>query len=232
MGPSRGLMTTSSELAPPFLESILEALPNPVFVKDEQHRWVLLNDACCRFIGHGREELIGKSDYEFFPRSEADEFWRKDDLVFATGAVNENEEHFTDAAGHHHVIVTRKTLHTGVDGRRFLVGVITDITDRKQIEEDLRRSRDELEHRVQLRTAELNRLNIELQAADRRKTDFLNALSHELRNPLAPVRNALWLLDHPAGDAASAERAKAVIARQIEHLTRIVDDLLDVTRIS
>ncbi len=63
------------------LDSLLEVLPNPVFVKDEQHRWVLLNDACCRFIGHERSELIGKSDYDFFPKSEADVFWKKDDLA-------------------------------------------------------------------------------------------------------------------------------------------------------
>lgn len=212
-------------------EVLLDGLPNPVFVKDEQHRWVLLNEAFCRFIGHSRAELIAKSDYDFFPKEEADVFWRKDDLVFASGRVDENEENFTDSAGRPHVIVTRKTLVTDSVGRRFLVGVITDITERKQIEEELRRSRDEMEDRVRERTAELRRLNVQLQEEDRRKTEFMNALSHELRNPLAPLRNALWLLGR-SQDPDREEHLKAVIARQVEHLTRIIEDLLDVARIS
>ncbi|HEY6100937.1 MAG TPA: PocR ligand-binding domain-containing protein, partial [Anaeromyxobacter sp.] len=71
-----------------------------------------------------------------------------------------------------------------------------------------------------------------LEEVDRRKNDFLGMLSHELRNPLAPIRNSIYILGHadPAGDPA--RRARAVIERQAEQLTRIVDDLLDVTRIA
>ena len=57
-------------------------------------------------------------------------------------------------------------------------------------------------------------------------------LSHELRNPLAPIRNALQLLERAEGDREQARRATDVIGRQVEHLTRLVDDLLDVTRIA
>jgi len=73
---------------------------------------------------------------------------------------------------------------------------------------------------------------ISLEESDRRKNDFLAILSHELRNPLAPIRNGLFILDraHPGGE--QAKRAKSVINRQVVHLTRLVDDLLDVTRIS
>jgi PAS domain S-box-containing protein len=215
-----------------FLETIVEGLPNPVFVKDEQHRWVLLNEASCQLIGHERGELLGKSDYDFFPKSEADVFWMKDDLVFTSGALNENEELITDAAGKEHSILTRKGLRVDAEGRRYLVGVITDITDRKEMEEELRRSRDLLEVRVRERTAELERANQRLEDQDRRKNQFLGVLSHELRNPLEPILNALYILDHaePGGERAYA--AREVIGRQLDHLTRLVDDLLDVTRIS
>jgi signal transduction histidine kinase/CheY-like chemotaxis protein len=71
-----------------------------------------------------------------------------------------------------------------------------------------------------------------LKEADRRKSDFLGVLSHELRNPLAPIRNSVYVLDHCDPGSEQARWAKAVIARQVNHLTRMVDDLLDVTRIS
>ncbi len=68
--------------------------------------------------------------------------------------------------------------------------------------------------------------------ADRRKTEFLAVLSHELRNPLAPIRNSLYLLDRAPPGSPHAVRAKDVVQRQTAHLTRLVDDLLDVTRVS
>jgi len=74
--------------------------------------------------------------------------------------------------------------------------------------------------------------NEHLQQADRRKTEFLGVLSHELRNPLAPIRNSLYVLDRAAPGSEQSARARSILHRQVEHLTRLVDDLLDVTRIS
>jgi two-component system CheB/CheR fusion protein len=79
---------------------------------------------------------------------------------------------------------------------------------------------------------EHKRLEDALREADRRKTEFLGLLSHELRNPLAPVRIALSLLDRTLPRSGQAARVKQVIDRQVEHLCRIVDDLLDVTRVT
>jgi PAS domain S-box-containing protein len=76
------------------------------------------------------------------------------------------------------------------------------------------------------------RAELELQAVDRRKSEFLGVLSHELRNPLAAIRNSLYFLDHTAPGSDQARRALAIIDRQSSHLVRMVDDLLDVTRIS
>jgi len=73
---------------------------------------------------------------------------------------------------------------------------------------------------------------ISLEESDRRKDEFLAMLSHELRNPLAPIRNSLYILDRAAPGGEQALRAHSVIDRQVGHLTRLVDDLLDVTRIS
>ena len=71
-----------------------------------------------------------------------------------------------------------------------------------------------------------------LREADRRKNEFLATLSHELRNPLAPIRNALELMRRAGGDAAMSERALAIMERQVRQLVRLTDDLLDVSRIT
>jgi PAS domain S-box-containing protein len=68
--------------------------------------------------------------------------------------------------------------------------------------------------------------------ADRRKDEFLAALSHELRNPLAPIRNSLFVLASGRAGGEQAGKALTVIERQVKHLTRLIDDLLDVTRIT
>ena len=88
-----------------------------------------------------------------------------------------------------------------------MIGVALDITERKRAEEELRE-------------------------VDRRKNEFLGVLSHELRNPLAPVTNSLYILEHAVPGGDQARRAQSVIRRQLAQLARLVDDLLDVTRIN
>jgi CheY-like chemotaxis protein len=79
---------------------------------------------------------------------------------------------------------------------------------------------------------EQRRAEAALREADRRKDEFLGMLSHELRNPLAPIRNSTYILQHAQPGSEQARHAQVVIQRQTEHLTRLVDDLLDVTRIA
>src|SRR4051794_20341997 len=136
-------------MPPPYeFEHLLNAIADPVFVKDRQHRWVILNDACCELIGQERAALIGKSDYDVFPKSEADVFWTMDEQVFNTGVENDNDEEFTDAAGLTHFITTKKILHVSPSGEKFIVGCIRDLTERNRIQQELQRSRQELEHKV------------------------------------------------------------------------------------
>jgi two-component system, chemotaxis family, CheB/CheR fusion protein len=96
-----------------------------------------------------------------------------------------------------------------------------DITELKQAEAALREA-----------VAERQRADEALREGDRRKDQFLAVLSHELRNPLAPIRNSLHLLDQSPPGSDGSRRAQQIIARQVGHLTRLVDDLLDATRIS
>src|SRR5205814_10484408 len=90
-----------------FLADIVNAIANPVFVKDEQHRFVFCNDALCAVLGRSLAELQGRTDFDFVPAAEARLFHEKDALVFATGMPHENEEPLTDAAGKRRWIVTR-----------------------------------------------------------------------------------------------------------------------------
>ncbi len=120
-----------------YLDKIINSIGDPVFVKDRQHRLVMVNDAECRLAGRSREEILGKTDYDIFPKEQVDVFWEKDELVFETGKENANEETITDAQGHARTIITKKTLYTDKAGEKFIVGVIRDITERKQVEEDL-----------------------------------------------------------------------------------------------
>ncbi len=82
------------------------------------------------------------------------------------------------------------------------------------------------------RNAQLERLNERLLEADRRKDEFLAMLAHELRNPLAPLRNAALLLQQPGVDRPFVERTGEMMGRQVQQLGRLVDDLLDLSRIA
>ncbi|MGC4118005.1 MAG: PAS domain-containing protein [Myxococcales bacterium] len=114
--------------------------------------------------------------------------------------------HRTD--GQYHWYLSRGVPVRDASGRLVRwYGTATDIDAQKQAEEALRE-------------------------ADQRKTEFLGMLSHELRNPLAPIRNSLYVLDRVPPGGSQARRSHEVIGRQVAHLSRLVDDLLDVTRIS
>jgi len=120
-----------------FLKQVIDTIPYPVFVKDREHRWILLNQEFCDFIGHPMESLLGQSDYDFFPAQEADVFRAQDEVVFNSGKEAVNEEEFTDRQGLTHNILTKKVCYADDQGRQYLVGIILDITERKQYELNL-----------------------------------------------------------------------------------------------
>ncbi len=151
-----------------FLNSVINTIPDPIFVKDQNHRWIVLNRAYCRFIGYPLDQLLDRSEPDFLPVEQAAHFWQQDNLVFKDGIEQEAEEEFTDANGVTYAIATKRSLHQDAAGNVFLVGVIRDITQRKKMEEDLKRT-----------AAELVRSNAELrQAEDRlRRMAYHDALT-------------------------------------------------------
>ncbi|MBE9161019.1 PAS domain S-box protein [Tychonema sp. LEGE 06208] len=115
-----------------FLNHTIDATPDPIFVKDEQHRWVVLNDAFCELMGKGRSELIGKSGYEFLPAAQANFFEQQDREVFQRSLPQETEETFTDSAGKKRIISTKKTVFNKTNGTKMLVGTMRDVTEYKR----------------------------------------------------------------------------------------------------
>ncbi|HSD18900.1 MAG TPA: ATP-binding protein [Anaeromyxobacter sp.] len=205
------------------LGAVLNTTHVQLALLDRHMRFLMVNDAYERACGHRREELIGRGHFEFFPNEENERIFRR---VAATGEpfyVEEKPFEFADQP-ERGVTYWNWSLVPVKDAagqvQRVLLSLL-DVTGQVAA----RRAVEEL-------AAERKRAEEALREADRRKTEFLGVLSHELRNPLAPIRNAVWLLDRAEPGGEQARRAKQIVQRQIDHLSRIVDDLLDVTRIT
>ncbi|AKJ27150.1 PAS domain S-box protein [Caldimonas brevitalea] len=129
------------------------------------------------------------------------------DRAIATGEPYEADYRILQEDGSVRWVTARGRAECDAAGRAVrMPGVLVDITERKLLEEALR-------------------------DADRRKDEFLATLAHELRNPLAPIRNSLEILKRPGVDAVSQQQSKAMMERQVHHLVRLVDDLMDVSRV-
>jgi PAS domain S-box-containing protein len=116
---------------------IFNTISNPIFVKDRKHKWVYLNDSFCKLLGINRDQIIGKSDFDVFPRNQAEEFWEKDDLVFNSGKENINEELIADSSGKTKKVITTKRIFSKPDGTKYLVGSISEIVESKLTQDAL-----------------------------------------------------------------------------------------------
>jgi PAS domain S-box-containing protein len=192
------------------------------------------NAGAARTMGYAPDEIVGRHFSRFYPAE--DVAAGKPDRELRVAAA---EGRFEDEGWRLRKDGSRFWANTVITALRDEAGVLRgfakvtrDITERRRAEEALRRARDELEARVHERTAALSDANARLAEAARRKDEFLAMLAHELRNPLAPVRNALQILLLAEEDARLRERARAMMERQVVHMARLVDDLLDVSRIT
>ncbi|PIQ27211.1 hypothetical protein COW64_08335, partial [bacterium (Candidatus Blackallbacteria) CG18_big_fil_WC_8_21_14_2_50_49_26] len=124
-----------------YFDRIVDFLPNPVFVKDKNQRFLAVNQALCDFLGFRQEELIGKSDFDFLPKEEALENWQKTQKVFSAGDVLESEDLIIAENGRPMHILTRQTVINQPDQDPILIGVLSDITDQKQTQFKLQESK-------------------------------------------------------------------------------------------
>jgi PAS domain S-box-containing protein len=117
-----------------YLNRIINCIGDPIFVKDRQHRYAMVNDAHCAFVGFRREEIIGKTLSEFKDRALPASIWEEEEKVFQTGQQCDSEETLTDARGKTRFVMTKKALLKASSGGDQIVGIIRDITEHKNLE--------------------------------------------------------------------------------------------------
>ena len=171
-------------------------------------RFALVNDALCGLLGEKRAGLLALPLARVaHPEDRAEVEGALEGLFARRRETFAGERRFVRRDGETIWVKLSIALASDGDAEARGVAVIEDVTERKRAEEDLRE-------------------------ADRRKDEFLAVLAHELRNPLAPIRHSLYLLR--AGEARDPAVARLVdmMERQVQHMVRLVDDLLEVSRIS
>jgi diguanylate cyclase (GGDEF)-like protein/PAS domain S-box-containing protein len=119
-----------------FLDAIVNAIPAPVLVKDDKHRYVAVNASFCRLFGRSAEQVIGRTDHDFFPPEQAAYFEQTDDEALA-GAAVEYERAYEGPRGNRWLLV-RKAPLTRPDGNRLVVMVLIDVTGRRAAEQQVR----------------------------------------------------------------------------------------------
>ncbi len=201
-------LTFESERRRRLYETILSSTPDLVCVFGLNRRFTYANEALLLLLGKTWEEVIGKTllelGYEPWHAAMHD---REIEQVISTKSAIRGEVPFTGTQGpriYDYIFVPV----IGANGEVEAVGGTNrDITERKQAEE-------------------------ELKAADRKKNEFLALLAHELRNPLAPLRNGVQILKLAKDDSQASAEARQMMERQLGHMVRLIDDLLDISRIS
>jgi PAS domain S-box-containing protein len=125
-----------------FLDALVNALPSPVLVKDAEGRYLVVNDAHCALVGRSREALLGKTMFDIFPPEQARAFAADDAKVLGSGEAQEHEQPIDDGQGREHWILAHKRAVALSDGRRVVLAVATDLTERRQMEQTLRQNEE------------------------------------------------------------------------------------------
>ena len=193
---------------------LLDLTHDAIIVRGMEGEIRYWNHGAEELYGWSRDEALGKISHELLRTEFPTPLEEMLEVLLRTGRWAGELVH-TTRDGRRITVLARKTLDRDSAGEPDAVlENITNITERRALE-------DSLAERA-----------LELARADRSKDEFLAMLAHELRNPLAPLRNAAEILRTPGADAADCAEAQGIMARQLANMTHMLDDLLDVSRIT
>ncbi len=198
------------------LSSIIENMPAMLFLKKASDlRFEMLNRTGEEILGISRAQFIGKNDYDFFPKEQADFFTSFDRKVLNEGKVTDiPEEPVLTRSGDTRYFYTRKIgLFDEAGAPTHLLGMSVDITERKQVAEELMKAKEAAE------------------TASRAKSEFLSHMSHELRTPLTAILGFTQLLELDESLTTDQRKCAKEIASSGRHLLALVDDVLDLSKI-
>lgn len=202
---------------------LMDHIPDVIYFKDRKGRLMLVNKAHAAGLGVAPEAVVGKTDFDLFPRERAARMAADDRQVFRTGkAIYDKIERATRPDGvDNYVTTTKIPLRDGKGKIIGLVGITRDITRRMQFER-LRKQKVHIENKLEA-LEELNTL----------KSEFVSAVSHELRTPLAIIQQLIGIFASEASGPLNSKQKEIVarVAKNIERLKKIVEELLDLSRI-
>jgi PAS domain S-box-containing protein len=206
-----------------WLQAIVDNIPAAVYVKDREGRYLMINRRLETLHAHPRAEVIGRTEYDFFPREIADVLRRNDQRVFETGEAYDCEEVSYQPDGRHTYLALKFPLAEPGSPPHAVGGVSTDITDRKRQEEQLADLNRELHHSLE----ETKAINQELES-------FSYSVSHDLRAPLRAIDGFARILEEDHGPKLDAEgrRVLGVVRTNARNMARLIDDLLSFSRTS
>jgi PAS domain S-box-containing protein len=205
------------------LSYLMEHIPDVIYFKDKSGRLILVNQAHAKGLGLKPDQVIGKTDFDLFPKRRAEAMFKDDMNVIKTGKpIIDKIERATRPDGVDNYVSTTKIPQYDQNGKVIgIIGITRDITRRKRFEE-LKEEKARIQKRLEL-LEELNRL----------KSDFVSVVSHELRTPLAIIKELVTVvLNEDAGPIN--EKQRETVRRAIENVERleeIICELLDISRI-
>ena len=211
------------------LDGIINAIPARVFWKDKDLVFLGCNTIFARDAGFDdSKDIVGKDDYQMVWRDQAELYRCDDRQVIESGRPKLFiEEPQTTPEGNTIVLLTSKIPLRSSEGKIIgVLGTYMDITERKQMESELRRSRDELELRVKERTEELARKNTEMER-------FVYTVSHDLRTPLISMSGFLGFLkaDAEKGDMKRMDEDLRIVSDAVTKMDKLLLDTLELSRI-